>query len=165
MIRISLFALLALAALPGLAAHHRHVNVEFAKAQRGCVETGAITLGPRGRWAECQITRRDWVATIGLLDFYQYQYCLGGSPGHCERRALLIFSNRAYNPSARLVLQRIDPGATQYDDPLVVETRQGTVLVISGQAPGGAGIRQHYLWQGSRWTPVMAGPWLNAESQ
>lgn len=163
--RIFLMAPIALAALLSSPAHARGVNVEFSKVQQGCVETRDITLGPKGRWAECRVIRRDWVVTIGLLDFYQVQYCLGGSSGTCEQRALLIFANRAYNPEARLVLQRIDSGATQYGEPLVIDTREGTVLVISAQRPDADEVRRHYLWQGSRWVPVRAGPWLSGIPQ
>lgn len=162
---ILLMAPLALAVLLSPPAHARGVNVEFSKVKEGCVETRDITFGPKGRWAECRVTRRDWVVTIGLLDFYQLQYCLGGSSGDCEQQALLIFANRAYNPEARLVLQRIDPGATQYGEPLVIETREGTALMISAQPPGADEVRRHYLWQGSRWVPVRPGPWLSAVPQ
>lgn len=139
--------------------------VDFPLVQKGCVEAGPVTLGPSGRWARCRLMAREWIATIGLLDFYQVRYCLGVEGAECQQQALLIFSNRAYNPAARLVYQRIDPGATEYGAPMVVQSGQDSVLVISAGAPGAAPTRQHYLWQGNRWVPVETQAWLRELGQ
>jgi hypothetical protein len=147
------------AVLPAPAQARGSVAV-FSTALKECVAAGHVSFGPNGRWPSCRMVKSHWVATIGLLDFYQAQYCLGGGGGGCEQRALLLFSNRAYNRAARLVLQRIDPGDTEYGDPLVVQSGEDSLLVVSASAPGAAETREHYLWRDNRWMPVEARSWL-----
>lgn len=128
----------------------------FADLQTACVSAGSIRFGPGSRWPTCRLTGSRWVTTIGDLDFYQAQYCLGGDEG-CARRAQVIYANKAYTPEARVLLQRIDPANAEYAAPLVLTGAEGTHLVLKVTVPGAAAQRQYYRWQQSRWTPVSPG--------
>lgn len=151
---------LVLAGLAAAPAQAGGDQADFALVLKQCVPAGGVSFGPQGRWAECRLEARDWVVTIDPLDFYQVQYCLGGSGGECERRAWLLFANRAYHPAARLVLERMDPGATRYEPPLVVRSGRNVILELAAAAPGAPAARSHYLWQGGRWVPVENRAWL-----
>jgi hypothetical protein len=128
--------------------------------QENCVAVGDISFGPRGRWADCQVSRGRWVSTIDLIDMYQAQYCLGDGGGTCRKRALLLFGNRAYTPTATLMLQRQDPGGTEYDDPQVVVNEFGRILTVTAHLPGGRASSDYYLWQSERWVRLDARHWL-----
>lgn len=129
--------------------------------QEECSQVGEISFGPGQRWANCQVTRGRWVSTIDLVDMYQAQYCLGSHPDNCERRALLLFGNRAYTPMAKLMLQRLDPAGTEYDDPLVIKNEYGRILTVSVRLPDGSRNKQYYLWQAGGWVPIDSQAWLN----
>jgi hypothetical protein len=131
----------------------------FADLQSACVPTGGIHFGPGSRWPECQITKGRWFSTIGHLDLYQAQYCLGSDAG-CTRRALVIYVNRAYTAGARVLLQRNDPGGAEYDDPLVVASSAGTYMMLKVRIPRGEEQRHYYRWQGEGWRAVDARRWL-----
>lgn len=133
--------------------------LRFADLQAGCVSTGSLRVGPGSRWPECQVTKGRWFSTLGHVDLYQAQYCLGGGAG-CTRRALVLYANRAYATDARILLQRTDPGDAEYDDPLVVSGPAGTYMMLKVQSAGGAEERYYYRWQDQRWLVVDARRWL-----
>ena len=128
--------------------------------QEDCAQVGDIAFGANQRWADCQVTRARWVATIDLVDMYQAQYCLGSGAGACDQRALLVFGNRAYTPTARLLVQRVDPGASEYEDPLVVKNDYGRILTVSARLPGGVKSSNYFLWQDGQWAPIDTQAWL-----
>lgn len=127
--------------------------VKFADLQGACVAGGS--LGPAAL-ADCRMTRSRWVSTIGNLDFYQAQYCLGAG---CRQRALRIYSNRAYAAEAQILIERVDPAGTEYVDPLVIAGPDGPHLVVRWRSPGGGDERAVYRWQDARWQPVDARKW------
>lgn len=126
----------------------------FERIHSECVSVGEVSFGPRGRWADCRVDKGRWFSTIGHIDFYQTQYCLGKGGEDCEQRALLLFANRAYTPVARMVLGRLDPGDTRYDDPLVRQTPHGEILTLQSQRPGAPPEQRHYLWHQDRWQVI-----------
>lgn len=128
--------------------------------QEECVEVGAISFGAHGRWADCRVSRGRWVSTIDLVDMYQAQYCLGDGGETCQQRALLLFGNRAYTPTARLMLQRLDPGGAEYDDPQVVVNEYGRILTVTARLPDGTRNSDYYLWQSGQWLRLDARRWL-----
>ena len=128
--------------------------------QEDCAQVGDISFGENRRWADCQVTRGRWVATIDLIDMYQAQYCLGNGQATCNQRALLVFGNRAYTPNAQLLVQRIDPEGTRYDDPLVVTNEYGRILTISAHLPDGSTSGNYYFWQAGQWLPIDTQAWL-----
>lgn len=129
--------------------------------QEECAQVGEISFGEHQRWAECAVTRGRWMATIDIIDMYQAQYCLGsGQDGICDKRALMVFGNRAYTPLANLLLQRIDPGDTEYDDPLVVKNDAGRFLTISARFHDGTKNSRYYVWQAGQWVPIDSQAWL-----
>jgi hypothetical protein len=153
-------AFLLLAALGWMPAYAGSDLVPFSQIHMDCVQVGDVTFGPQGKWPTCRITRSHFFSAIDLLDFYQVQYCLGKEGEECDRRALLVFSNRAYTPVARLELERLDPGGTQYDNPLVVQVDKASVLVIGAHVPGADNDKKFYLWQKDHWAPIDARGWL-----
>ena len=148
------------AAIASSPAHARSDVVKFEGVQERCVQAGSIKFGPGTRWASCRVTKGRWFVTMGFLDFYQAQYCLGKDDGICEQRAIVVFANRAYKPDAQIVLQRLDAGATEYDDPLVVQTPYGDIMTVTGRAPDGAEARSYYGWRAGRWIPIDATAWV-----
>lgn len=150
----TLSALLLLVALAPLPLHAKGKPVAFAGIQKECVQVGKITFGPGGRWANCQVTRGRWVATIDFMDLYQAQYCLGKDEQTCDQRALVIFSNRAYKPTAKALLVRVDKGGTEYDDPMVVSSSNGRAMLITTRTADGAGEMTYYRWRTDRWIPM-----------
>ncbi|MBI2320138.1 MAG: hypothetical protein HYU75_24840 [Betaproteobacteria bacterium] len=154
------FAFMLSTAIFSSAAHAGNTVTEFEGIQERCAQVGDISFGPKGRWPACRVTQAGWVATVGILDIYQAQYCLGASDAECGERALLLFGNRAYTPEAHLLVQRIDPGATRYDDPLLVETPYGTLMALEARSPGGSENNSYHLWQKGRWMPIDSKAWL-----
>lgn len=132
--------------------------VSFARVQSECVEAGGVSFGAEGRWADCRVSKGRWFSTIGITDFYQAQYCLGRGE-RCEARALLLFANRAYTPAAKMLLERIDPGDTEYEDPLVLDTAAGKILTLAAHRPGGPPTRSYYLWQNEQWAAIDTDSW------
>lgn len=153
-------AMMVLVVLGGLAAtgapQAADAVVRFADLQTDCVAAGSVRFGPGSRWPACRLTGSRWFATLGDLDFYEAEYCLGGDDG-CARRAQVIYANKAYTPEARVLLQRLDPGNAEYAAPLVLSGAEGTHLVLKVAVPGAAAQRHYYRWQQSRWTPVSPG--------
>ena len=156
------YPILLAAALPGFA-HATKDLAPFSMIQERCVAVGDISFGPGARWPSCRVTRARWYATLVAdnLDFYQAQYCLGEAGGECEARALLLFSNRAYTPVARLVGARIDPPATRYDDPQVYHTDSGYIAQVTAHS-GGDIDTGYFLWQAPKWNPIKTPSWARS---
>ena len=155
------FTALLLAAAFAAPVHARDNAIKFEGVQEHCVQAGKIKFGAGTPWSNCSVTKGRWVATLDFIDMYQAQYCLGSSNGACAKRALLLFSNRAYTPKAGLMLQRIDPGATEYDDPRLVQTKYGDILTLTAHLPGGKVDKSYYVWRTGRWITVNARGWLH----
>jgi len=158
------FAFLLASAAVSLPAHAGD-RVKFDGVQEHCVKVGAIKFGVNERWASCRVTKGRWFATLDFIDMYQAQYCLGKDDEGCERRALLVFANRAYKPDAQLILQHLDAGAAQYDDPVVVQTAYGDVFTLTARLPGGAETKSFYLWHSGRWMSLESRSWLQELSK
>lgn len=141
-------------------AHGAGSTAPFPALQEKCMQVGAVTLGERGRWSHCAVTKARWMATVDLIDQYQVHYCLSRSAGACEQRALLVFGNRAYTPRAQLLILRVDPGSTEYEEPLVVKTEYGRLLALAVARPGSGREISYHVWRGGRWRPVEARGWL-----
>jgi hypothetical protein len=154
------FAFLLAAAAGSFPAHAAGDTVQFEGVQEHCVQAGSVKFGLNSRWSNCRVTKGRWFATLGIIDMYQAQYCLGKDDEVCDRRALLVFANRAYTPKAQVILQRTDPGATEYDDPLVVDSPDGDLLQLTGRMPDGQESKSYYLWKSGRWVPIEARGWL-----
>lgn len=135
-------------------------NAAFEAIQSACVTTGKSTSAALARSA-CHVTKGRWFSTIEHDDFYQAQYCLHdpANAATCRQRALLVFVNRAYTPDARLTLERIDAAGTEYEDPQVIVTPYGYVLVLSATRAGGAPQKSYYLWQQAQWQPIDTESW------
>lgn len=147
-----------LAAVTG-PAHAAGDVAPFPAVQEKCVEVGAVTLGKRGRWSHCAVTKARWMATMDFLDQYQVQYCLSMHDGGCEHRAFLVFANRAYTPDARLLIQHIDAGTLEYEDPLIVKTAYGRLLTLTAIDASGERKAVYYVWRGGRWVGLEAKGW------
>jgi hypothetical protein len=130
----------------------------FERIQEDCVNVGGLSFGPLGRWADCRVDKGRWFSTIGITDMYQAQYCLGSGDG-CSERALLLFSNRAYTPGAKMLFRRVDPGDTVYADPQVWSTDFGWILALAAQRPGQPEQRSYYRWHEENWQPIEAVSW------
>lgn len=157
-------ALLALLLAAGSAmlatgsAHAAGNAVEFDRIQNECVQVAGLEYGQGRRWAACSLQRARFVATIGLYDMYEAEYCLGRSATRCDNVAQVMFSNRAYKAEAVPVLQRLDPAGTRYEDSLVVDSASPNLLAI-GSRRGSKIERRYYHWQANGWQPVAAGGW------
>ncbi|MEI7535910.1 MAG: hypothetical protein WCJ76_01795 [Comamonadaceae bacterium] len=156
----NLFAILLAGFVVSTAAQARDSDIKFDGVQENCVKAGNIKFGAASRWSECTVTKGRWFATLDFMDMYQAQYCLGKGGGECEQRALLVFSNRAYTPLAKLMLTRIDSGQAQYEDPLLVQTKFGNILTLRANLPDGSSSMSYYRWQKGRWMPLEARSWL-----
>lgn len=154
------FAGLLIAAAVSSPVHAGGNVTKFEGVQEHCAQAGKIKFGANAKWSDCRVTRGRWVATLDFIDMYQAQYCLGKSAGGCDRRALTLFGNRAYTPKAKVMLQRVDPAGTEYDDPLVIQTKYGDILTLSARLPDGNQSKSYYRWQSGRWKPVEARGWL-----
>jgi hypothetical protein len=134
--------------------------IPFAGVQEECVQVGEITFGSGGRWANCHVTRGRWVATIDFLDLYQAQYCLSKTGDICDKRAIVIFANRAYTPDATVLMVRMDDSAMAYDDPLVVINGDESVMSVSAHSVAGNITKSFFLWRADHWVPMKAQTWL-----
>lgn len=131
----------------------------FERIHTECVEVGGISFGARGRWADCRVSKGRWFSTIGHLDFYQAQYCLGNGGESCEQRAMLLFANRAYTPVAKMLLGRLDPGDVVYADPLVQATAHGQILTLAVQRAGSTLEQRYYRWHEDNWQAIDTAAW------
>jgi len=159
MMRIAFVSLL-LAAVVSSPVYARGDVTKFEGVQERCVQVGKIKFGANAKWSDCSVTKGRWFATLDILDLYQVQYCLGKGDGVCDQRAFLVFANRAYTPNAKVILQRFDPGAAEYDDPLVVQTKYGDILTLSARFPDASASKSYYRWHAGRWIPIDARAWL-----
>jgi hypothetical protein len=164
MMRTALASVL-LVAVVSLPAQAGSDVTKFEGVQEHCAQVGKIKFGANAKWSDCSVTKGRWFATLDHIDMYQAQYCLGKGAGECDQRALLVFGNRAYTPNAKLILQRIDPGAAEYDDPLLVKTKYGDILTMSARLPDGSASKSYYRWNSGRWIPVDARGWLRELSR
>jgi hypothetical protein len=130
--------------------------IKFDQVQEHCIQAGKIKFGAGARWSDCSVTKGRWFATLDFIDMYQAQYCLGKGDGTCDKRALVVFANRAYKPDAKVMLQRFDSGAAEYDDPLVVQTKYGDILTLAARLADGSVSKSYYRWHLGSWTPVDA---------
>lgn len=158
--RFALIVLLFSATLGSMPAYAVSDVTALMIVQEQCAQVGEISFGPNRRWADCQVTKGRWVATIGLIDIYQAQYCLGDGDGRCAQKAQLLFGNRAYTPTAKLLAQRIDPGGIEYDDPLIIKNEYGRILTLSARLPDGGQKNNYYLWEDGAWLPIDTQGWL-----
>ena len=153
-------AFLLITAALSLPVHARDNAIKFDGVQEHCVQVEKIRFGVNNRFSDCRVTKGRWFATLDFIDMYQAQYCLGKGGGGCDQRALLVFANRAYTPNAKVILQRIDPGIVEYDDPQLVQTKYGDILTLSARFPDGSSSKSYYRWHAGRWIQVEARGWL-----
>ena len=148
--------LLALLA-PGVLANDAQTALPPVQTQ--CIQTAQIHFGAGKRWSHCEVTRGRWFVTLGLHDMYQAQYCLGKRGQPCQRRALLLFANRAYTSKVTVLLQRLDAGDTDYDDPQVISTEYGDIMLLASRRPGQPEQRRYSRWHDSRWHALAGADW------
>jgi hypothetical protein len=134
-------------------------TIPFDGVQHTCKQVGEITFGEGGRWPVCHVTRGRWVATIDFLDLYQAQYCLGKTAGICEQTAQVIFANRAYTPDATVLIVRVDDGGTAYDDPMVVNSGDDSVMSVATHDAADIIAKRYYLWRTDHWITMKALAW------
>jgi hypothetical protein len=151
--------ILVLLALTVSNAFANEAQTALPPVQTQCVQTDTIHFGARARWKSCEVTRGRWFVTLDLVDQYQAQYCLGQRGQPCQRRALLLFANRAYTSKADVLLQRLDAGDTDYDDPQVVNTEYGDIMQLVSRRPGQAEVRRYYRWQAGQWAALAGADW------
>lgn len=163
--RILAIALFAWLAVPDARAAGRDVAFDLIQSQ--CVGAGTVSRAALGDSAACAVTRGRWFSTIEHDDFYQAQYCLRATAKaeNCQRRGLLLFANRAYTPTARLTLERIDPAGTTYDDPQVYATPYGYVMRLTVRPAQGAAQTSDYRWQNDRWQAIDTASWQASAAQ
>lgn len=140
-------------------------TADLSIIQQACVPVGDIAFGKDQAWSDCHVTKGHWVATIGLTDMYQAQYCLGNGKETCDQRALVLFGNRAYTPKAKLLVQHIDPGSTNYEDPIVILNEYGRILIIVTHSTDGDMSTNYYLWQADKWVLLDTKKWLEELSR
>jgi|CXWL01.1.fsa_nt_gi hypothetical protein len=145
--------------------HAASDTADMSIIQQECVQVGNISFGAGQTWSDCHVTKGRWVATIGLVDMYQAQYCLGNGKEACDQRALVLFGNRAYTPQAKLLVQSIDLGSAVYDDPTIVMSDYGVVMVISAHLTNASLSNHYYLWQNHQWVLLDALEWLRELSK
>ncbi len=134
--------------------------IPFEGVQEQCVQAGKVRFGANAPWAACRVTKGRWFATQDFIDMYQAQYCLSKTGDACDQRALLVFGNRAYTPQATVILQRLDQGNAEYDDPVLIQTSAGNVLTLSAHLPDGSISNSYHRWQKDHWVSVDASSWL-----
>lgn len=158
--RVIFLLVLALLASTQVNAQISNKVIPFAGVQEECVQVGEISFGAGGRWASCRVTRGRWVATIDFLDLYQAQYCLSKKADVCDKRAMVIFANRAYTPEASVLMVRVDDGGMEYDDPLVVINGDDSVMSVSAHNVAGVVTKSFFLWHADHWVPMSGQTWL-----
>jgi hypothetical protein len=133
--------------------------IPFEGVQSSCVQVGGITFGPNGRWANCQVMRGRWVVTIDFLDMYQAQYCLGNTPDSCEQRAQVMFANHQYTKNATVLLVRLDEAGTKYDDPIVVNVGDESVMSMASHNPNDELDKRYFIWRTNHWVAMESQTW------
>jgi hypothetical protein len=152
--------LLALGGLvPGALQGAPRDTVVFEGLQSKCVNVPSLAMPGDKHSPQCRVTRGRWFVTLDFLDQYQVQYCYGTEGQGCASRALLLFSNRAYTPDARLLVHSAGPGDTRYDDPLVVSTGRMHLMELVARSSSGVG-KSYFVWRSPRWVALDSHAWL-----
>jgi hypothetical protein len=135
-------------------------TLEFDRIHNECVQVPGLEFGAGREWTQCQLEHVAFVATVGLNDFYATRYCLGNKPGVCERRAQVLFANRAYRPEATIAHVDSTDGQNEFLDPVAVMSADGSDLLVLSTRSKGKVERRFYTWQARRWVPIDAGKWI-----
>ena len=135
-------------------------TLEFDRIHNECVQVPGLEFGAGREWTQCQLEHVAFVATVGLNDFYATRYCLGNKPGVCERRAQVLFANRAYRPEATIAHVDSTDGQNEFLDPVAVMSADGSDLLVLSTRSQGKVERRYYTWQARRWVPIDAGKWI-----
>jgi hypothetical protein len=134
--------------------------LEFDRIHNECVQVPGLEFGAGREWAHCQLEHVAFVATVGLNDFYATRYCLGNKPGVCERKAQVLFANRAYRAEATIAHVDSTDGQNEFLDPVAVLSADGSDLLVLSTRSQGKVERRYYTWQARRWVPIDAGKWI-----
>jgi hypothetical protein len=134
--------------------------LEFDRIHNECVQVPGLEFGAGREWAHCQLEHVAFVATVGLNDFYATRYCLGNKPGVCERKAQVLFANRAYRAEATIAHVDSTDGKNEFLDPVAVMSADGSDLLVLSTRSQGKVERRYYTWQARRWVPIDAGKWI-----
>ncbi len=134
--------------------------LEFDRVHNECVQVPGLEFGPGREWSFCSLEHVAFVSTVGLSDFYATRYCLGNKAGVCERRAQILFANRAYRAEATIAHIDSADGGTEFLDPVAVISADGSELLVLSTRSLGKVERRYYTWQARRWVPIDAGKWI-----
>jgi hypothetical protein len=134
--------------------------LEFDRVHNECLQVQGLEFGPGREWAHCSLEHVAFVVTVGLNDFYATRYCLGNKPGVCERRAQVLFANRAYRPEATVAHVDTTDGQNEFLDPVAVMSPDDSQLLVLSLRSQGKVERRYYTWQARRWVPIDAGKWI-----
>ncbi len=134
--------------------------IEFDRIHNECVQVPGFEFGAGREWAQCQLEHVAFVATVGLNDFYVTRYCLGNKPGVCERKAQVLFANRAYRAEATIAHVDSTDGHNEFLDPVAILSADGSDLLVLSTRSQGKVERRYYTWQARRWVPIDAGKWI-----
>jgi hypothetical protein len=134
--------------------------LDFDRVHNECVQVNGLEFGPGRQWAHCNLEHVAFVVTVGLNDFYATRYCLGNKPGVCERRAQVLFANRAYRPEATVAHVDSTDGQNEFLDPVAVISPDASQLLVLSVRSQGRVERRFYTWQARRWVPIDAGKWI-----
>jgi hypothetical protein len=134
--------------------------LEFDRIHNECVQVPGLEFGAGREWTHCRLEHVAFVSTVGLNDFYATRYCLGNKPGVCERKAQVLFANRAYRPDAKIAHVDSADGATEFLDPVALISADGSDLLVLSTRSQGKVERRYYTWQARRWVPIDAGKWI-----
>ena len=134
--------------------------IEFDRIHNECVQVPGFEFGAGREWAQCNLEHVAFVVTIGLNDFYVTRYCLGNKPGVCERKAQVLFANRAYRAEATIAHVDSTDGPNEFLDPVAVISPDASQLLVLSTRSQGKVERRYYTWQARRWVPIDAGKWI-----
>jgi hypothetical protein len=134
--------------------------LEFDRVHNECLQVPGLEFGPGREWAHCNLEHVAFVVTVGLNDFYATRYCLGNKPGVCERRAQVLFANRAYRPEATVAYVDSTEGQNEFLDPVAVISPDYSQLLVFSMRIQGKVERRFYTWKALRWVPIDAGKWI-----
>ena len=134
--------------------------LEFDRIHNECVQVPGLEFGAGREWAHCHLEHVAFVATVGLNDFYATRYCLGNKPSVCERKAQILFANRAYRAEATIAHVDSTDGQNEFLDPVAVLSADGSDLLALSTRSQGKVERRYYTWQARRWVPIDAGKWI-----
>ena len=134
--------------------------LEFDRIHNECVQVPGFEFGAGREWAHCQLEHVAFVSTVGLNDFYTTRYCLGNKPDVCERKAQVLFANRAYRAEATIAHVDSTDGQNEFLDPVAILSADGSDLLVLSTRSQGKVERRFYTWQARRWVPIDAGKWI-----